>query len=214
MKKRLLKIVIGAGVILGVAGVSGATLIAQNGIVADDRGTVSESDDSYWIQDLYSFSGQTYEEQITSINVLNEPGEIPDGPWEDWHMAEYSEMASLIETYNTEEIVKAFGTTEYYIQGSKFADVLGGRYNEEVSNDHNQWHYIAILRMYVEPYNGELISPIELSSEMAGDAGQHDNLGVWITASPLGEVPEPSSILILGTGLAGLIGYKTKKKNT
>ena len=137
MKKKLLKIVIGAGIILGVAGVSGATLIAQNGIVADDRGTVSESDDSYWIQDVYSFSGQTYEEQITSINVLNEPGEIPDGPWEDWHMAEHSEMAALIETYNTQEIVSAFGTTEYYIQGVKFADVLAGRYDEEVSSATN-----------------------------------------------------------------------------
>ncbi len=129
-------------------------------------------------------------------------------------MAEYSEMVSLTETYNTEEIASAFGTAEYYIQGSKFADVLGGRYNEEVGNKYNQLHYIAISRMYVEPYNGVLISPIELSLEMAGDEGRHDNLGAWVTASPLGQVPEPSSILIFATGLAGFIGYKTKKKDT
>ena len=59
-------------VFLGFTSLGSATLInLGNGLIKDDKETINQSDDQYWISDTSQFVGMTYAEQTTAIAKLN-----------------------------------------------------------------------------------------------------------------------------------------------
>ena len=82
----------------------------NDGTIADDRGTYSQCDDMYWIQDLNLFVGMTYDEQVTSISEIDY-----QGPYNmtDFHMAAESDILSLLDSSSLDEIAAVFTPTPH-----------------------------------------------------------------------------------------------------
>lgn len=159
----------------------------------------------YWYQNLSDFTSKTYDEQINTISGLNSSGSAFNfDDIGDWAMADYNEMDSLWQ-YTGNEIASAFipsntnNTVEYYV----------GRFDLESASttDSHQFllinYYSNINYVYEKYALGDTHSVFDSNSDAY--------LGAWVVASAQ-PVPEPTTMLLFGTGIAGLAGYRRKKK--
>ena len=217
MKKTLL--VFASAFFLLFSGVTSAvaTLIVDNGIIKDDRGTVAAVDDYYWIQDLNRFVGMTYDEQIAAISNLENQGLAYIT---DWHMATYSDILTIWDSYGLDELTGAFTPTTD--NGDGHIDGLSldykhwvGRYDRvlDVGNS-NSYHYEVNMGTVL---SGDGLSIVGLNGGINVGTADHETFpGAFVVAYHKPDfqtpVPEPATMLLFGTGIAGIVGSRLCRK--
>ncbi|WP_319550379.1 PEP-CTERM sorting domain-containing protein [Desulfogranum marinum] len=196
--KRLIGL--GAGLaLLGLAGVANASLIdLGNGVIHDDVAN------QYWFQDLSTFKNLDYETQLYEIESLNmfDAG-YWDDRWGDWRMANLNDMQNLW-SYDASEITSIFTQTVIDDENNRRFE---GRYNEAYSSRPNE-HFMANLLIYPTGYARK--SP--LSAYPISDAQGFVTIGAWAVVDATSPAPEPTTIFLFGTGIAGLAALGRRRR--
>jgi len=151
--------------------------------------TYDNQSDLYWVSDLSMFNNLTYDAQITAI----ENSTLGDF---DWHMASLDEMLSLWGNYDPSELIAGFSPSVY--------DYYNGRY-DSISTSNTDSHLVAMVRNINPPSKYPLGNDYYVSDSLVSP-----NFGAWAVANTA-PVPEPATMLLLGTGLIGLAGMGRKK---
>ena len=183
--------------ILGLNVQSYASLSSQY-INADYGNIVYDTDNEgqIWMADLSLFTNMTYTQQLDAIEQLNK---IRFNGFNDWHMATRNEMETLW-IYDELAITNAFGPSK---AGPTYT-YYSGRY-DEVS-----WESQHSTGTIIVGYDGKS----ELGWYSADDDNTYPYNGAWITSNSLTTVPTPPTILLLGSVLAGLVGFRRKVKQS
>jgi hypothetical protein len=152
-----------------------------------------------WISDLTMFTQMTYDELLVHIDLMN--AEMYGGV-DGWYLASLAEVEALaaeIQTLNdayTFEPVAGFpGYNEWF-----------GRVNDVYPQDPPAHYGIGWADSF-----GTLT---DLATVERWDDIQYFYVGAWVAteAEPVAPVPEPSTMLLLGSSLLGLVGFKRKVK--
>ncbi len=203
--------------ILGVVNIANATLwdsstdaSLMGGVVYDDVA------DQYWIQDISMFytlangSSGAYSALIDSIDGLNNYGSAwLSGDWENWHLASGSEAQSLITNNTAAEIGNVFqqaNTSGSYLQGVINQVTYAGTHDvlHIIDGNHDGvFDYIYHLGSMGWTDSNNLVEAAWVVADAVHNAGG---------GSGVAPVPEPATMLLFGTGLAGLVGFRKKTK--
>jgi len=169
-------------VLLFCVSTAGATLIDQGAVVYDDI------NDKYW-QELGVLYGQTYSEQSVNARALTTDGL-------DWRLAHHTSTNLLLSTYTLSEIAIAFAPTSPGIWQGRISLEVG-----PIGTDHE----LKIM------WNG---SEYELSDSSISNS--ITTTGAWVESyikpppDDVSPTPIPPSVILLGTGLVGLAGFRRK----
>ena len=185
----------------GISESAWATLIVEpNGLlVRNDMSTPSNTaDDLLWIRDLSQFSAMSYDQQKSAIANITISG------YSGFHMANEKEVFSI---YNsTWNVIPYFLTTsvvnqtEYIVGRTDYA----ATFTDNMHLTTSTWHYVdGGMDMY--GWGGDFVPDSFASQE----------LGAWALYGQLpAPVPEPSTIILTGIGLAGLMFFRGRRHSS
>jgi hypothetical protein len=178
-----------------VGGVSAALVDQGNGTIYDNN-----VGGKYWYKDLSTFVGYDYAETIDLIEAI---------PGTNFHLATAEEMTALW-LYEASDIGNAFTQSGEYPSsfGTTHYHTWGGRYESTEGADPNS-HYFSEVRQRQDNFNWDK-GPLETYD--IPDNQESSWYGAWV-ASDTALVPIPSAILLLGSGLIGIIGIRRKFRN-
>ena len=206
---------------LCLSGVSNATLIDQ------DDGTIFDNvSGMYWYQNLNDFKDHNYSQMLSTIGSLTTGGFS-------WHMATEADMDSLLDNvgeqtlYGDETAPEASQITDTFTYTSTLSTTtLYQGIWESVRADKPGCHGVMQIqtRPATESYVNDDVDNYYFISGINKDLlysfvdkYSNPNTGAWVTTGVIDDgssspVPEPSTILLLGSGLAGLAFYRRKRK--
>ena len=200
--KRFLILLCSLVMILGFAGAAGATVLTFDDLAPTSNfATIGNGYGGFdWAQMGYQNStysgvaGSGYDYGVVSGNYV---------AYNRW--AQVATVSDSVFDFNGAYFTGAWNDgLNINIQGLSGGTVL---YNETIQVDHNgpTWfsaNYIGIDQLVFSSYGG--------TDVVFGGSGEHfvmDNF----TYNETAPVPEPSTILLMGVGLLGLVGYNRKR---
>ncbi len=200
MQKKIILIMTICSLMMMAVLQSHATIMEQN----DSQGHVVFDDiaDQIWYWDLHYFAGnKTYGEQRDLIDDLNSFGDSGYYGYENWRMAVLEDMKKLWEN-GVENITDVFGASSKLYPGNWI-----GRYDMKVGS---MSHRITWLTIPISDSHTDLLDNRDWILDNADD---FEYLGAWAVAERVNPVPEPTTFVLLTTGLIGLLGFKNRRKN-
>ena len=169
--------------------------------------------DQYWYQDVGKWNNDEYmsTRQTIDATLNGSASSYQSDSWGDWRMADMTDMENLWGNSNYDEIKGLFigsqrdisvlsGVNTYYITG---------RFDSSYDFSGTQTHRTAHLHEY-NPGGLESLSDLTGGGWVFDTAGL-DYIGAWVVADAA-PVPEPTTMLLFGTGLVGLVGSRLRKK--
>ena len=217
MRKMLVLFVFLTGFVFsgGVLNANAALIITSDNLAVFDT-----TSNLYWWRNLSTFSGDI-NGQVNGVNMTyaaqnNLIATLSGGTW---HMATWDDMLTLKNDNTAANINSNFlpiGNSMISNPGDPpvFVNVFVGRYDLGVGNMNVTQHYVGTMDWDTThgvqnyPQNG---SSIDLSSAASDDG--YGGIGAWVVTANYTPVPLPPTVLLLGSGLLGLAGWRRFRKS-
>jgi hypothetical protein len=171
-------------------------------LVPQGNGTLYDNvNEMYWFKDLNSFAKLTYDEQLTMITNIGYG----------FHLATYEEMYDLFFEYTAPQLGAAFDVSgPDWTEGAYSYHIWQGRY-ESVPDTPSGYHYTGYFRQRIEDPDWWQWGTVgDLESGKMNDTNWQYDMGAWVTSeSP---IPVPTTLLLFGSGLIGIVGIRRKIK--
>jgi hypothetical protein len=172
---------------------------------------VSDGSGGVWIadMDMDQFRGQTPDDVVAAIGVLNAQSY---GGFDTWVLASRAEVSQLFSAVESRADANLFDYTYSGFYGSGYEwgswGLTSTPVNPEDPNDDRYYApYLAQSRYWFEKDLG--------GGEWSYPQDDPNDIGAWVktatqTATQQYPVPEPMTILLLGTGMAALASFKRR----
>ena len=168
------------------------------------------NDSWYWYWDVNRFTGMTYQEVLDEIAVVNVPGLSAT-----WSVASMAQVQNLFGGHAPGEIIASFSMTRvsYDPNTLMFDLAVNGRMEHYWNGPRSQWESDVGSAGVYENMNNPLSFYADLTGGVTGqtfigDTYAHDSIGAWVVSTDAQIVPIPPSLLLMASGLLGLVGFK------
>ena len=198
--KKFLILLCGLVMIFGFAGAAGATVLTFDDITTATTGTISNGYGGLNWDQIGCVNGADYHLGSGYDNGTVSGDYVAANQW-----ANVATVSDSFFDFNGAYFTGAWNDgLNINIQGLSGGTVL---YNETIQVDHNgpTWfsaNYIGINQLVISSYGG--------TQAVVSGFGEHFAMDNF-TFNETAPVPEPSTILLMGAGLLGLVGYNRKR---